>query len=230
MVEIAPDATSGVIVEVNSETDFVSRNETFQNLARSIAQHALATPGSGDAAALLAAPVASRGGKQLDEVVKEEAAVMGEALSVRRAARFDAPQGAVGSYVHFNGKIGVLVEVAAQNGASHPELQKLASTLAEHVAAAAPLGVDKDTVPADVVERERAIFVDQVRASGKPETMIDKIVTGKVEAYYKDVALLHQMWVREPKTPISQVVADAAKTVGAPITVKRFVRFQLGQE
>ena len=230
MVEIAPDATSGVMVEVNSETDFVSRNEGFQTLARSIAQHALSTRGAGDAAALLAAPVASRGGKQLDEVVKEASAVMGEALSVRRAVRFDASQGAVGSYVHFNGKIGVLVEVAAQNGAQHPELQKLASTLAEHVAAAAPLGVDKDTVPAEVVERERAIFVDQVRASGKPEAMIDKIVTGKVEAYYKDVALLHQMWVREPKTPISQVVADAAKTVGAPITVKRFARFQLGQE
>ena len=97
----------------------------------------------------------------------------------------------------------------------YDELQKLASTLAEHVAAAAPLGVDKDTVPADVVERERAIFVDQVRQSGKPEAMIDKIVNGKVEAYYKDVALLHQMWVREPKTPISQVVADAASAEDA---------------
>ncbi|GLC27389.1 translation elongation factor Ts [Roseisolibacter agri] len=230
MIEIAPDATSGVMVEVNSETDFVSRNADFQALARSVAQHALATPGAGDAATLLAAPVASKGGKALDDVMKESAAVMGEALGVRRAVRYDAANGVVGSYVHFNGKIGVLVEVEAANGDKGEELVNLAKTLAEHVAAAAPLGVDKDTVPADVVERERAIFVDQVRQSGKPENMIDKIVTGKVEAYYKDVALLHQMWVREPKTSIASVVADAAKKVGGPITVKRFARFQLGQE
>ncbi len=230
MIEIAPDATSGVMVEVNSETDFVSRNADFQALARAVAQHALATPGAGDAATLLAAPVASKGGKSLDDVMKESAAVMGEALGVRRAVRYDAANGVVGSYVHFNGKIGVLVEVEAANGDKGEELVTLAKTLAEHVAAAAPLGVDKDTVPADVVERERAIFVDQVRQSGKPENMIDKIVTGKVEAYYKDVALLHQMWVREPKTSIASVVAEAAKKVGGPITVKRFARFQLGQE
>ncbi|MGZ8458323.1 MAG: translation elongation factor Ts [Gemmatirosa sp.] len=230
MVESSGDASSAVMVEVNSETDFVSRNADFQTLARSVAQHALATQGAGDAATLLAAPVASKGGKSLDDVMKESAAVMGEALGLRRAVRFDAPNGVVGSYVHFNGKIGVLVEVEAQNGANGAELVDLAKTLAEHVAAAAPLGVDKDTVPAEVVERERAIFVDQVRASGKPENMIEKIVTGKVDAYYKDVALLHQMWVREPKTAISSVVAEAAKKVGAPITVKRFSRFQLGQE
>jgi elongation factor Ts len=230
MIETAPDATSAVMVEVNSETDFVSRNADFQALARSVAQHALATKGAGDAATLLAAPVASKGGKALDDVMKEAAAVMGEALGVRRAVRYDAANGVVGSYTHFNGKIGVLVEVEAANGDKSEELVNLAKTLAEHVAAAAPLGVDKDTVPADVVERERAIFVDQVRQSGKPENMIDKIVTGKVEAYYKDVALLHQMWVREPKTSISSVVADAAKKVGGAITVKRFARFQLGQE
>jgi elongation factor Ts len=230
VVEVAPDGASGAMVEVNSETDFVARNADFQTLARSIAQHAFATQGAGDAQTLLAAPVASKGGNSLETVVKEASAVMGEALQLRRAVRYDAPKGAVGSYVHFNGKIGVLVEVEAQNGARGEELVNLARTLAEHVAAAAPLGVDKDSVPADVVERERAIFVDQVRQSGKPENMIDKIVTGKVEAYYKDVALVHQMWVREPKTPISQVIAETSKKVGAPVTVKRFARFMLGQE
>ena len=229
LAEIAPDGRSGVLVEVNCETDFVARNSEFQSLARMIAQHALATPAASDAAALLQTPVAAQGGKTLDLVVKEAASVMGEALSVRRIARFDASQGAVGSYVHFNGKIGVLTQVDS-TASSTEELTTLAKTLSEHVAAAAPLGVDKDSVPADVVERERAIFVEQVRASGKPEAMIDKIVTGKVEAYYKDVALLHQMWVREPKTSIATVVADAGKKAGAPVTVKRFARFQLGQE
>jgi elongation factor Ts len=217
----------GALVEVNCETDFVARTDDFQNLARSLAAQALAADGATDADGLLGGTM---NGTSITDAVKEASAKLGEAVNVRRVARFASDTGTVGAYVHFNGKIGVLLEVEAANGDQGEQVVALARTLAEHVAAAAPLGVDKDTVPADVVERERAIFVEQVRASGKPETMIEKIVTGKVEAYYKDVALLHQMWVREPKTPISQVVADAAKQVGAPITVKRFARFQLGQE
>jgi len=217
----------GALVEVNCETDFVARTDDFQNLARSLARQAMASDSASDAQGLLAGAV---DGTSVEDTVKEASARLGEAVNVRRVARFASETGAVGAYVHFNGKIGVLVEVEAGNGDQGEAVVALARTLAEHVAAAAPLGVDKDTVPADVVERERAIFVEQVRASGKPEAMIDKIVTGKVEAYYKDVALLHQMWVREPKTPISQVVAEASKKVGAPITVRRFARFQLGQE
>ena len=226
--EIAADASTGVLVEINCETDFVARNEDFQAIAKAVADQALATASATDAPALLSTSL--RGGQTVEEYVKESSAKMGEAVNVRRVARFDAPQGVVGSYVHFNGKIGVLVEVSAANGSKDDALTTLARTLAEHVAAAAPVGVDRDTVPAEVVERERAIFVDQVRASGKPEAMIDKIVNGKVEAYYKDVALLHQAWIREPKTTIQQVVDQAGKQVGAPITVKRFARFQLGQE
>ena len=163
-------------------------------------------------------------GQDVGTYVKESSAKMGELVQVRRVVRLD---GTVGKYVHFNGKIGVLVAIA---GADNDEARQLGNVLAEHVAAAAPLGLDKDTVPSDVVERERAIFTEQVRQSGKPEAMIEKIVTGKVDAYYKDVALLHQMWVREPKTPISAVVADASKRAGAPLSVTKFVRFQLGQE
>ena len=226
--EIAPDGSTGVLVEINCETDFVARNEDFQAIVKAVADQALATASASDAAGLLSATL--NGGGTVEEYVKESSARMGEAVNVRRVARYDAPQGVVGSYVHFNGKIGVLVEVQAANGAKDEALTTLARTLAEHVAAAAPVGVDRDTVPAEVVERERAIFVDQVRASGKPEAMIDKIVNGKVEAYYKDVALLHQAWIREPKTSIRQVVDQTAKQVGAPVTVKRFTRFQLGQE
>jgi elongation factor Ts len=211
----------GVLVEVNCETDFVARNADFQQIARTVAQHALSTPSATDAESLLASSMA--GGHDVATFIKETSAKMGELVQVRRVARLD---GTVGKYVHFNGKIAVIVAVAGSDG---EEARSLANVLAEHVAAAAPLGVDKDTVPPDVVERERAIFTEQVRASGKPETMIEKIVTGKVEAYYKDVALLHQMWVREPKTPISAVVAEASKKAGAPITVRGFQRFQLGQ-
>jgi elongation factor Ts len=124
----------------------------------------------------------------------------------------------------------VLVEVEAANGARGEELVTLARTLAEHVAAAAPMGVDESTIPADVVARERDIATDRTRAEGKPEAMIEKIVDGKIKAYYKEVALVHQMWVREPKTPVSQLIAEAGKKVGGAVTVKRFARFQLGQE
>ena len=226
--EVAPDHSTAVLVEINCETDFVARNDDFQAIAKSVADQALATASATDVNGLLSSTLPA--GQSVEEFVKETSAKMGEAVNVRRVARFDAPQGVVGSYVHFNGKIGVLVQVEAANASKDEALVTLARTLAEHVAALAPVGIDRDTVPADVVERERAIFVDQVRASGKPEAMIDKIVSGKVEAYYKDVALLHQMWVREPKTSIQQVVDQAAKQVGAPVTVKRFTRFQLGQD
>ena len=230
VVEIAPGGRAGVIVEVNSETDFVARNADFQALAKGIAQHALATPGAGDAETLLAAPVAAQSGKKLEEHVKEQAAVMGEALQLRRAARFEGATGVVGSYVHFNGKVGVLVEVEAANGSDDAALATLANTIAEHAAATNPLGLDESTVPADVIARERAIYEEQTRAEGKPEAMIGKIVDGKVARFYKEVALLHQEWVRDPKTKVSQLVADAGKQVGAPVTVKRFVRFQVGAE
>jgi elongation factor Ts len=228
VAEIAADMRTGALVEINCETDFVARNEGFQAIAKNVAAQTLKSPNDSDASAVLESTM--DGGQTVESYVKESSAKLGEAVNVRRVARYEAKNGVVGAYVHFNGKIGVLVELAAGNGEANEELATLARTIAEHVAAANPLGLDKDSVPADVVERERAIFVDQVKASGKPEAMIDKIVSGKIDAYYRDVALLHQAWVREPKQSIQQVVDAAAKKVGAPITVKRFTRFQLGQE
>ena len=212
---------AGVLVEVNCETDFVARTDDFKSLARSLATAALADKSISSADALLGS---TQGGKKVDELVKEASAKLGEALSVRRVARVE---GTVGRYVHFNGKIGVLV---ALEGAKGADAVALANTLAEHVAAANPLGIDKDSVPSDKVEKERVIFTEQVRQSGKPENMIEKIVTGKVEAYYRDDAQMHQARLREPKQTITQVVADAAKKIGATPKVTRFVRFQLGEE
>jgi elongation factor Ts len=211
---------AGVLVELNCETDFVARTDDFQGLARRIAQLALRTP-SATTESVLAAQI---DGKPVEELVKETSAKLGEALNLRRVARVE---GTVGKYVHFNGKIGVLVAVG---GAERPEAAAVASVIAEHVAATNPLGVDETTVPADVIARERAIYEEQTRAQGKPEAMIEKIVDGKVKAYYKEVALIHQAWVREPKQSIAQVLADAGKQAGAPLTVTKFVRFQLGQE
>lgn len=141
-------------------------------------------------------------------------------------------EGIIGSYIHHNHKVGVMVEVNCETDfvARTDDFKQLVKYIAEHIAAAAPLGVDKDTVPAEKVESERRIFEQQVKESGKPDNLIQKIVDGKIEAYYKDVALLHQAWVREPKKTIDELVKETSAKVGENIQVRRFIRFQLGEE
>jgi elongation factor Ts len=155
----------------------------------------------------------------------------GIAKAEKRAGRA-ASEGVIGHYVHHNGKVGVLVEVNCETDfvARTEDFKNLAKTIAEHIAAAAPLGIDKDSVPSEKVESERRIFEQQVREQGKPEAMIGKIVEGKVQAYYKDVALMHQAWVREPKKTIGDLIKETSAKVGENIVVKRFTRYQLGEE
>jgi elongation factor Ts len=138
----------------------------------------------------------------------------------------------IGSYIHHNGKVGVMVEVNCETDfvARTDDFKTLVKQIAEHIAAAAPVAVDKDQVPQDKVEKERRIFIEQVKESGKPDHLIEKIVAGKVEAYYKDVALIHQSWVREPKKTIGDLIKEASAKVGENIQVRRFVRFQMGEE
>ena len=154
----------------------------------------------------------------------------GAAKAEKRADR-KAGEGVIGSYIHHNGKLAVLVEVNCETDfvARTDDFKELGKQLAEHIAAAAPIAVDKDMVPAEKIESERRIFVEQVKASGKPENMIDKIVEGKVEAYYKDVCLMHQMWVRDPKKSVGDLVKEVSARTGEKIQVRRFVRYQLGE-
>ena len=155
----------------------------------------------------------------------------GIAKAEKRAGRA-ASEGQIASYIHHNGKVGVMVELNCETDfvARTDDFKNLAKTIAEHIAAAAPLAVDKDAVPQEKVDKERRIFEEQVRASGKPENMIDKIVSGKVESYYKDVALVHQAWVREPKKSIGELLKEVSAKVGENIVVRRFSRFQMGEE
>ena len=154
----------------------------------------------------------------------------GSAKADKRADR-KAGEGVIGSYIHHNGKVAVLVEVNCETDfvARTDDFKELGKFIAEHVAAAAPMAVDKDEVPADKIESERRIYEQQVRESGKPENMIAKIVDGKVEAYYKDVCLLYQPWVREPKKTVGDLVKEVAAKTGENIKVRRFVRYQLGE-
>ena len=139
-------------------------------------------------------------------------------------------EGQITSYIHHNGKVGVLVEVNCETDfvARTDDFKTLAREIALHIASAAPLSVDKDGVPSDAVEREKRIFEEQARESGKPENIIAKMVEGKVESYYKEVVLMSQPWIREPKKTISDLVKEASARVGENIVVRRFVRFQMG--
>jgi len=141
-------------------------------------------------------------------------------------------EGIVASYIHLQGKVGVLVEVNCETDfvARTDDFKTLVKYIAEHIAAAAPVAVDKDQVPQEKVDSERRIFVEQVKAEGKPDHMIEKIVEGKIQAYYRDVALLHQAWVREPKKTIGDLVKEVSAKTGENVQVRRFVRYQLGEQ
>ena len=155
----------------------------------------------------------------------------GAAKADKRAGR-QTKEGVVASYIHHNGKVAVLVEINCETDfvARTDDFQQLGKYIAEHIAAAAPVAVDKDQVPQEKVDSERRIFIEQVKAEGKPEHMIDKIVEGKIQAYYKDVALMHQAWVREPKKTIGDLVKEVSAKTGENVQVRRFVRYALGEE
>ena len=161
-----------------------------------------------------------------------------EALRTKGIAKADkrvgktTSEGLVASYIHHNGKVGVMLEINCETDfvARTDDFKNLVREIALHIASAAPVSVDKDGVPADLVERERRIFEEQARASGKPENIIAKMVDGKVESYYKDVALLSQPWIREPKKTVGELVKEASAKVGEHIQVRRFVRYHLGAD
>ena len=219
--------TVGVLVELNCETDFVARNDDFGAVLSALVEQMFAS-GAADKEAFLASTM---NGQSVDEYVKLAAGKTGEAVQVRRVARVDAgANGQVGVYRHHNGKLAALVAVTAPSAevSAHAATGEVAKFVAEHVAAAAPLAVDRAGVPADKLESERRIAEEQARQTGKPEAMIEKIATGKVEAYLKDVTLLPQPWLRDGAKTIADVLKEHGKTAGGELTVTGFVRFQLG--
>jgi elongation factor Ts len=228
LIGVAVEGPRGAVVEVNSETDFVAKNEQFQGFVREVAKLALAA--GGDVEALAAAPFP--GGGTVAEALTESIAKIGENQSLRRSAMLEVGTGAVVSYVHNAvapglGKIGVLV--ALERGAPADTLQALGKQLAMHIAAANPLALDADSLPVALIERERAIAMEKARDSGKPANIVDKMVEGSIAKFRKDNALLSQLFVIDNKTPVAEVVAAAAKEAGTGIELKAFVRFQIGE-
>ncbi len=220
---------SGVAVEVNSETDFVAKNEQFQDFVSTVTNVALGL-GTNDADAVLAAPYGN--GESVGEKLTNNIATIGENQSLRRSAIMSVNSGVVTAYVHNAaapgmGKIGVLVALESTAGAD--VLEPLGKQLAMHVAAANPLALNGDDLDADLIARERAIAEEKAAQSGKPADIAAKMVDGGIAKFRKENALLSQLFVMDGKTPVAEVVAAAGKDVGATITLKGFTRFQLGE-
>ncbi|HEU5162190.1 MAG TPA: translation elongation factor Ts [Thermoanaerobaculia bacterium] len=220
---------NGVAVEVNSETDFVAKNAEFRDVVETVAKVAAAAPGTTVDELVDQKWPGDAEGRHLAQVISEKIQKIGENITIRRFTRFDAtPKSAFGTYIHGNGKIAVLVELRS-DAADKAKLESLARDIAMHVAAAEPRFLRREEVTESDLATEREIARDQALKSGKPENVVDKIVSGKMEKYYGENVLLEQPYIREEKTSVKQLVDQVAKAAGSPIEIARFVRFKVGE-
>jgi elongation factor Ts len=227
LVGVAIAGTKGVVVEVNSETDFVARNDLFQGLVKMIAQVALEV--GTDVEKIKAAKA---GSITVADAISDTIAKIGENMTLRRAASLSIGKGVVASYVHNSvtdglGKIGVIVGL--ESSGKSDELAALGRMVAMHVAAANPQAVDSTGLDPALVARERDVLSDKAKASGKPANVIEKIVESGLKTYYKEVCLLDQPYIHDPNKSVSQALKEAEGRVGGPVKVTGFVRYALGE-
>lgn len=228
LVAVATSGNKGAVIELNAETDFVARNDKFQDLARSIATAALKTA-TNDVEALKNADL---GGKTVQDGVVNAIAVIGENMNLRRVAYHSVSQGVVAQYIHNSaapglGKIGVLV--ALESAGNADKLNELGRQIAMHIAAAKPEALNVEDVNPEALNRERSVLKEQAIASGKTAEIAEKMVEGRIRKYYEEVVLLEQLYVMDGKTKVREVVEAAAKEIGAPVKVTAFTRFLLGE-
>lgn len=226
--KIDESGKTGILVEVNCETDFVAKNDNFQAFVGEIADTVL----SCGATELDAALAASKGDDTLGNFVKGKVLEMGENLKLRRLERLTlAGEGAVASYIHLGGKVGVLIEVGAGKAetASSEAFKDLVKDLTLHIAATSPAGLKREDIPADLVESEKDIFRKQMEGQGKPADILEKIIEGKLGKFYSERCLLEQGFVKDPDTTIKALLEAKGKELGDTLTVNNFVRFGLGE-
>jgi elongation factor Ts len=229
LIGVATRGVAGAIVEVNSETDFVARNKEFQSVVQALSR--LALDGNGEIESLQRTPFPGSG-RTVEEELTHLISTIGENIVLRRVKRLSTTEGAVLSYVHNAlgpgiGKIGVLVTLASS--APPERLAELGKQLAMHIAAASPLYLDITSVPQEALDRERNVLREQARATGKPDSVVDRMVEGRLRKFYEEFVLLEQIFVVDQESKISKVVDQAAKSAGAPIRVVSFARFALGE-
>ncbi len=229
LIGVSIDGTKGALVEINSETDFVARNETFQEFVRAVT--GLALGAKGDLAALAATSYPDTG-RPVSEELTQLIATIGENMTLRRTTALGVEEGVVAAYVHNQlvpglGTIGVLV--ALESRGDPDALARLGKQLAMHVAAASPEAIDRTGVDSGALDRERNVLAEQARASGKPEEIIEKMVEGRLRKYYEEVCLLEQTYVIDSKSKVSKVLEQAGEDLGTPVRIAGFERFQLGE-
>lgn len=229
LVGINSSGTKAAVVELNSETDFVSRNEQFQSIVGAVTAAALETDGSLEA---VSAVTLASTGKSVADTITEAIGTIGENMNLRRVAVMEVPEGVVTSYVHNAtadglGKIGVLV--ALESAGKADVLNAIGKQVAMHIAALNPLAATKEEIPADIADRERAIFAEQARESGKPDNIVEKMVEGRMRKFYQESVLLSQTFVLDGENSVEQALKNAEADAGAPIKLTGFTRFALGE-
>jgi len=226
---VTPDFRVGVLVEVNSETDFVGRNAEFTSFAAELAEH-IAAEAPTDVESMLTQTISARG-ITVEQLFGEKVSKLGENMGVARFAREEVEgPGALSTYIHGGGKIGILVAFALGNAetAGNATFQTFAKDVAMQVAAAQPLFVTRDDAPADVIEHELSIYKAQAAESGKPEEIQEKMAKGRLEKYFKEVALLEQPFVKNPDVTVAQYAAETTKAISDTVSIVGFTRFVLG--
>ena len=229
LVSVYVNENEGAVVEVNSETDFVAKNEIFQEYVENSAKAALAVKGDLEALKAFVCPVS---GKDMGTILTDMIAKIGENMNVRRSSYLSVENGVVASYMHNAaranlGKIGVLV--AIEGNADKAKMQELGKHIAMHIAATNPISLNIQEVPQDAVEREKAIFSEQALASGKPANIVEKMVEGRIRKYYEEVVLEEQNFIMDPDKKVKTYVEEFAKANGAEVKLKNFVCFKLGE-
>lgn len=228
---VSAECDKGVLLEINSETDFVAKNEIFQGFVKDIANHILqSNPSSVEE--LLSQPYYGDSSKTIQTMLNEAISVIGENMQIRRFSNYVVPgAGAIGSYIHAGGKIGVLVEATCDNAAAakDPAFATFVKDVSMHAAAASPLYVQRSEVDADVLEREKDIYRAKARETGKPENIIEKIIDGQVNKFYSEICLLEQQFVKDTDKTIKQLAAETGKALGTTITITRFTKYALGE-
>ncbi|MGN0746421.1 MAG: translation elongation factor Ts [Aristaeellaceae bacterium] len=223
---VTPCGCTGVIVEVNCETDFVAKTDNFMNFANNVAKHiAMANPADLDE--LMNQKFVDDESKTISDLISEATVAIGEKISVRRFARYET-EGAVSTYIHMGGKVGVMVEVAT-DAKDNEAVKEFAHDLALQIAAAKPEAVRREEVDATKLEKEKEIQRAKALEAGKPEKIVDRIVEGQIEKYYKEVCLLDQQFVKDGDKTIKGLMAEVAKAAGCTLDVVRFARFERGE-
>jgi len=225
IVKINDDVDTGIILELNCETDFVARGDDFTGFADTIAQTAL--DGSVDSAEKMMGVSLGEAydGEKVEDAIKTMTGKLGEKIQLKRLAYVRSEGGLVAGYVHPGSKLGSIVELSGGNSA---EAVVLAKDIAMQVAAATPIVVDRSSVPAEYIEKEKEIYRQQALAQGKPEKFVDKIITGRLEKYFQEEVLLEQAYIKDSNTKVSDVLHEFTKQYDMPITVNSFIRYQLG--